>query len=486
MSRFFARRGALAASLAAVAASASAPTTDTVATDHAVAALGAVPLGRVSIEEFGRVDDTVIFATPVDASGGSTSVPWWDNGVCDDITAHLSQAGATDNFCTADDCFVKPGDYAFTDEVRVIFAVDARYNEVMNKPSFKLTAFADCDGQPDSGNILYSVTDPDDIFYGLIGPSPFQGFNLWAVSFSVERFAGAGRVWLCPQGCGELADGFYYWVSANNGLIQGAMAHIRNNSQPWQDVQECDCPGICTDMCLTITGHVCCLLKNNMPFSSAGGAKSLQLLGAQIDTARAVDNFQVPPGRLQEVCALEAWMATNCPLDKIFVEIYSNDCNMPDTKICVIDVTTDEDNDGKADYPIATDTGADYLGCNIYHLFWPEITRVALDPGQDYWISFVAQGTGSILDKAYWMYKQSSASGICITEGKVKDPFVLGLEEFTFVSVATSGPPQDFAFKVYSRESNRPREDDEQPISTTPLVGSTPQATRVLGAQLTR
>ena len=493
MTTSFARRGAVLASLAAVAASASAQTLTPAAPsalDRAVLELDAAPLGRVSIESFGRADDSIIFATPVDASGGSTSVPWWDNGACDEITAHLSQAGDTDNFCTADDCFLKPGFFAFVDEVRVIFAVDNRYNETMNKPSFKLTAYADCNGQPDTSSVAFTITDPDDISYGLIGAAPWPGFSLWAVSYSVGEFVGEGRAWLCPQGCGELADGFYYWVSANNGVIQGAMAHIKNNAEPWQDVLECDCPGICTDMCLTITGHVCCLLKNNMPYDPTGGATSLQLFGAQVDTARAADNFQVPPGDPIEVCAIEAWMATNCPLDKIFVEIYENDCDCPGDLVCVIDVTTDEDGDGKADYPIATPTGDSYLGCDIYHLFWPEISRVVLEPGRDYWISVVAQGTGSILDKAYWMYKTLSTANpcdnICITEGKVKDPFVAGLEMFTFVSVATSGEPRDFAFKLYSRDGVFRADDDQEPVANTTLSGSTPHAPRALGAQLTR
>ncbi len=448
-----ARGGGLLASVATLAAGASAQTLSAQTLEHqnAARALDAVPLQRIDIESFGRSGESVLFAEPADSSGGGTSVPWWDNGVCDNITAHLSQAGATDNFCTADDCFVKAGLYAFTDEVRVIFAVDERYDELMNKPSFKLTAYGDCNGQPDSSDIRYTVTDPEDITFARIGDSPWNGFDLWAVAFDVNVFsAGYDRVWLCPQGCGELADGFYYWVSAGEGTIQGAMAHIKNNNEPWQDVLECDCPGICTDMCLTITGHVCCLLKDNAPFDPTGGGKSLQLFGAQVDTARAVDNFQVPPGATLQMCAFEAWMATNCPLDKIFLEIYANDCNMPAEKICVIDVTTDEDGDGKADYPIVTDTGLDFNGCNIYRLWWPEISRVTLDPGRDYWISVVARGTGSILDKAFWMYKAADTCHINITEGKVKDPFVDGLEEFTFVSVATSGSPRDFAFRLYA------------------------------------
>ncbi len=63
-------------------------------------------------------------------------------------------------------------------------------------------------------------------------------------------------------------------------------------------------------------------------------------------TARAADNFQITGDDPVELCRVEAWMATNCPLDKVFLEIYENDCDCPANKIYTIDLADDLDGDG--------------------------------------------------------------------------------------------------------------------------------------------
>lgn len=416
--------------------------------------------GRVSIDLFPRNND-VVTVQPID---DRASVLCWDNGMADNATAHQSQeTSLLGNFYTADDFMVKAGFYKYVDQVCVCFLVSDTIDGNMFKPNVGLRILGDCNGRPDDSNVICDIGPlVAGIDEGITGTNngasaTFPGFNEWEFCFDVKKFfAGYTRLWLVPYGVAEITGpggGLYFWRSANFGQIQGVQGQIKNGAQPWQDVQECDCPGICTDFCFTITGHLCCLLKNNTPYDATGGAKSLQLFGAAIDTARAVDNFQVGPYNRIEICRLECWMATNCPLDKVYVEIYENMCNMPGAKLLTIDLTDDLDGDGKADFPLYEDTGLDYLGCNIYHFWWPEIMGVTLDPGRDYWISFVARGTGSILDKAYWMYHaDTGCTNLNITEGKVKDPFVEGLEDFTFVSVATGGAPRDFAFQVYSNE----------------------------------
>jgi hypothetical protein len=416
---------------------------------------------RVSIDLFPR-NDAVPQVMTVDAADGLLC---WNNGDADDITAHQSQeTSLLGNFYTADDFFVKAGTYKYVDSITFCFLVSDTIDGNMFKPEVGLRILGDCNGRPDDTNVvcdlgpLTAIIDEEEGFLATNNgaSATFPGFNEWEFCFDVDKFfAGYTRLWLVPYGVAPITgpgSGLYFWRSANMGQIQGVQGQIKNGAEPWQDVQECDCPGICTDFCFQINGHVCCLLADNSPFDSTGGDKSLQLFGAAIDTARAADSFQVPPHGSVDLCRLECWMATNCPLEKVFVEIYENNCNMPGAKIITIDLTDDLDGDGKADYPIATDTGADYLGCNIYHFVWPELVGYTLDPGRDYWISFVARGTGSILDKAYWMYRATSACHICITEGKVKNPFVEGLEDFTFVSEATSGAPRDFAFQVYTNE----------------------------------
>jgi hypothetical protein len=419
--------------------------------------LNIVPLARVNIDSFGRVEDPPVDVDPVDASGGSGgSVLCWTNGDRDDVTAQLSQIDPVHNqvFRVADDFFVKAGLYTFVDQVTVCFAVSDYYDGLMNKPRFELHLYDDCSGKPNTP--VYSVlnNELDKYTATLVGPSPWTGFNLWSVTFDVQQFlAGYGRWWVCPRGYGDMTNGFFFWVSANNGLIQGAQGQLSDGPAPpipsdWYDVSLCSCPDTCTDFYFFFTCHRCCLAKNNVPFDPNAGAASLQLKGATIDTARAADNFQIPGDGTAshaevEICRVEAWFATNCPLEKIFLEIYANDCNMPGAKLCTIDLLG---------FPLYEDTGQTYNGVPIYHLIWPQITGASLPSGHDYWLSVVARGTGSILDKAYWMYLAQGACNINITEGKVKNPYVAGLEDFTFVSVATSGPPRDFAFKLFTND----------------------------------
>jgi hypothetical protein len=416
---------------------------------------------RLNIEDFARVE-----ATPqVQAvSADKAVVLCWNNGPLDNVTAHQAQQTEIGFFQAADDFMVKAGFYKWVDSVTVCFYISANIDGIMFKPNMGLNIYDDCSGRP--ANLVAAITDPTKITSVLVGPSPYAGFNTWNVTFEVKQFfTGYGRWYVSPYGIANIQDGAYFWASANFGQIQGVQGQLKNGAEPWMDVQTCDCPGICTDFCFTIYGHLCCLAKNNVPFDPTGGAKSLQLKGATIDTARAVDNFQIGPYNRVEVCRLEAWFATNCPLDKIFFEIYGNNCNMPSTKILTYDVE---------DYPLWEDTGLTYNGVKIWHLTWPDIDGVTLDPGRDYWLSVVARGTGSILDKAYWMYLTQGACNINITEGKVKDPYIAGLEDFTFVSVATGGPPRDFAFKLFTNEVNS-RDSGNDGGSTTPSGGGSLQ-----------
>jgi hypothetical protein len=399
-------------------------------------------IDRIGIDAFPRNDTA---ALPVSTIPGGPVPCFWNNGTLDNVTAHLAMKNAAgEAFLAADDFYVKPGDYYFIHDIVVCFAVPTYYDGLMFKPQFELAIHADCSGRPDSAVGPIVVMVPNQAVNA--GPSVFAGFNTWQVTFALPDNSPYltfpfGHYWLCPYGIGEFQNGFYYWLSAGGGNINGAQAQIKNGAEPWMDVQTCDCPGICTDLYFQLCGHVCCILKLNQPYDPNGGAKSLQLKGATIDTARAVDNFQVPPGPPRGLCALQAYFATNCPLDKIFLEIYDNVCNMPGTKLATIDL------DG---YPLFAPTGLTYNGVPVYLLSWPDLAGYLLPGGHDYWLSIVARGTGSILDKAYWMYLAPGACNINITEGKVKDPYVAGLEDFTFVSVATGGPPRDFNFVLWT------------------------------------
>jgi hypothetical protein len=424
-------------------------------------AVQGTPLQRINIDDFARVAETPE-VLPVDAR---MSQIVWDNGPADNVTAHQNQLTNIGFFQAADDFIVKHGFFMYVDTIKVRMLVSSNIDGIMTKPVVALNIYDDCSGRPNL--LVANVTDPTKIVATNLGASIFAGFNKWEFEFTVQQFlAGYGRWYVSPYGIANIQDGLYFWCSANFGQIQGVQGQLKNGAEPWMDVQDCDCPGICTDFYFQICGHICCLTKNNVPHDTTGGAKSLQLKGATIDTARAVDNFQITPHTRVEVCRVEAWFATNCPLEKIFFEIYNNLCNMPSNKIYTYDVDL---------YPLTTDTGADFMGVNIYHVVWPEVHGVTLDPGRDYWLSIVARGTGSILDKGFWMYLVQGLCNINITQGKVKDPFVAGLEDFTFVSVATAGPPRDFAFKLYTNDIGlRSDEESEGGGTPPPTSGSTP------------
>ncbi len=437
-------------------------------------ALEATSLQRIDVSQF-RADDPTIFAEPVDASGGSAAGVCWDNGAPDGVTAHQAQQTSIGFFRVADDLFIKRGEHKQIREVCVCFLVSDTIDGTMFKPVVGLDVYTDCDGRPDPGGKSSGLSVPprtvgiDDGVTGTNnGPSAqFPGFNEWEFCFELDEFiSGPIELWISPYGVADITgpgSGLYFWRSAGNGRIQGAQGQLKNGAEPWMDVQTCDCPGICTDFCFQIYGDLCCLLKDSAPFDETSGSKSIQLFGAQVDTARAADNFQVPPGPMPAVdlCRIEAWVATNCPLDKLFLEIYENDCDRPGAKVCTIDLTDDADGDGVADQPAFEDTGLDYQGCNIYRLTWSNLGGVALDSGRNYWLSVVARGTGSILDKAFWMHKShlDACAYLNITEGKVKDPFVEGLEDWLPISEAEQlrfFVHHDLAFRVYTAVPTEP------------------------------
>ncbi len=446
---------------------------------------------RVDVATFGRRDVPAMEAVALPPLPPALV---WDNGPRDDVTGHIAQRTDIGDFLVADDFYVKYGDVAVVDSITFCFAVSDYYDGVMFKPEFGLDLFIDCQGRPDNlfGPIL-SLTDPELITLTPLGPSVFPGHNLWEVTFDLKPlcagFAGPLRYWLSPYGIGDVQNGFYYWLSANNGTINGTQAQIKNGAKPWQDVDECDCPGICTDLCFRIEGRICCLQHLSfLPFDTLSGASSLQLFGAQVDTARAADNFQIQPGPPRALCALEAFVATNCPPEKFFIEIYENLCDCPGAKLFTIDVD-----------PCSILNLTQLLsfpqvdGCDVYSLLWTDLGGVVLPPGKTYWISVVGRGTGSILDKAKWLYSDTFfCDGIQITEGKIKDPFVEGLEDFTFVSEATTGLPRDFVFSLYTEprpvvqsdgDSGSTEDATSGNTRTRPITSVDP---RSLGAKLTR
>jgi len=382
---------------------------------------------------------------------------WWDNGPCDDRTAMQSQLDpATGKYqCVADDYVLKAGLYYYYDSISFDFYVDKLTSASTAGPSWTLDLWKDCDGKPAS--LVQTYTEFEKTLQGPSGA--FPNYDRWTVKFiNLNRYeAGAEsdcttakRYWLSPKGNGK---GLYFWRSANSGVIQGAVSMYKNNFAggvpDWTETYNVCCQPLCTDFCFTINGLVCCLLHDNSDYINVG-LGSLQSNIINYGT-RAVDNFQVPPGGCcVDICRIEAWVATNCDIKKIFGEIYLNDCDCPgpeDSDCKVLPIYTLLN-------PVVTATGeltTDNIP--IYHVLWHD-PGVCLDPGQNYWFSAVAQGSGQIWEVAYFLFKDPTANGGCdilISEGKYQNCWI-GPACFTRVSdPAVHGAKYDFAFRVYSK-----------------------------------
>jgi hypothetical protein len=377
---------------------------------------------------------------------------WWDNGPCDDVTAMQSQYNATTGKqqCVADDYVLKAGLYYYYDSISFDFYVDKITSASTAGPSWSLDLYKDCNGKP-AGAPVASYTAHSKLDQG---PSTkFANYNKWTVTFTnINRYeAGhesdcvtAKRYWLSPKGLGS---GLYFWRSANNGTIQGAVSMYKNNFTPggvpdWTETFNVCCQPVCTDFCFNIDGLVCCLLHDNSKYELTG-LSSLQ--GNIIDFGtRAADNFQVPPGGCcVDICRIEAWVATNCDITKIFGEIYDNDCNCPDTgSNQPIHTLID---------PIVTATGEVTVtdGIPIYHVLWHD-PGICLEPGRNYWFSAIARGSGQIFEVAYFLFKDHNLPcPILISEGKYKNCWVGPLDWTSTSDPLVYGFARDFAFRVY-------------------------------------
>lgn len=370
---------------------------------------------------------------------------WWDNGVCDDVNALQSQEKDGKYQYVADDYVLKAGLYYYYDSISFDFYV----NNTQTSPTWKLDLYKDCDGKP-SGAPVATYTTFDKKDQGVSGK--FSNYHKWTVTFTnINRYeAGhesdcttAKRYWLQPRGVGT---GIYLWRTANSGVIQGAVAMYKDNyvggQADWTEVFNVCCQPVCTDFCFHIDGLVCCLLHDNSNYELTG-LGSLQSNILEYGT-RAADNFQVPPGGCcVDVCRIEAWVATNCDVKKIFGEIYNNDCNCPD------------DGAGQPFFtllkPIVTATGEVTVsdGIPVYHLLWQD-PGLCLDPGQNYWFSAVMRGSGQITEVGYFLFKNHNITcDILISEGKYKNCWI-GPADFTKVSdPSVFGLVRDFAFRVY-------------------------------------
>jgi len=396
----------------------------------------------------------------------------WDNGPCDvddmgsinDVAAGLqSQVWPVPDLpplfeaYSADDFFIKDGDWWSIDKITVVMAVST--NVAQEDLDVSLLMWSDCDGCPDMQQ--YSFPAIEATFIGLGTGEVFGDTNFYEFCFDPEInpdllsdldaeppvlntcplfLTGDTRYWISPIGG---SNGVYYWVTANNEKIQGSQGKFRSPQlgyPSWTDNDDIDSDKInCQDMCFKIYAKECCLLRDQGNYDLAG-LSSLDFPSSSLFSSRSVDQFQIAPGVDQSVCRLEAYLATNCLLDHTFAEIWNNLCDMPDGIPTRLEVDK------------IYDTGDVFDGMPVYCFVWscPDVT---LRAGDNYWFSIVAQGQGVAGERGIFLFKaQELPCDIYIREGKYKNKF-FGYEDFTPVSdPGLEGTPREFAFRMWTRD----------------------------------
>jgi hypothetical protein len=411
-------------------------------------------LGRVPFTvDPGQIGLTLEDGTPLTVINAVNGPLWWSNGGPDlgpSGNAQASQVFGTFDARTADDFVITECTWVHMDRIELVMAVSSQ-----TTPAAELIWYDDCDGKPGTVIEVFPMESAT-----AVAGSPWPGFTLYNMTFLIDRFLdGPQRIWITPIGNGA---GQYYWVSADTfPIVQGVQAQYKAAAfgyPDWTDVVDVINLEQCTDFNFSIYGDCCYRIQDNGDYDLVG-VESLKFPNQMPFGARGVDNFQLRPGTGPvELCRIEGYLATNCDPSRTIVEIYANDCDRPGALLATL-----ED-------PIVIDTGDVYAGnpsIPVYCFVWQaKGTLLALDEGQNYWISVVAVGTGNINERGYFLFKQKETCGISITEGLYKNPF-FGFPEFTPVSdPALGGQARDFAFRVYGKCPN------DMPGTSVPVGGS--------------
>lgn len=388
------------------------------------------------------------------------SVVWWDNGERDNNLAVLSQSiGGEFPFeqFVADDFFLQKGCWYHFNKITVVFMVWD--DEPRN---YALEILTDCDGLPDASFLgPYTTFTETEIAQGT---GNLTGFTFYQVEFEINEFVkGYERLWLKPYGVSD--DGQYFWVSANDLLVQGRQGHVQFDGGEWLPVdEECVfCDPVCTDFAFVIEGQVCKVLKDNENYITTGGnalVKAPNLTGSNVPFAfAAVDDFQVPPGRDQQLCKLKVYVASNC-IELIRAALYENECDMPAGSPIEL----------AAPAEINLIEGASHKGLPVYEVVWVNNeNQPLLSAGRNYWlaISFPTNLIGT--HRAFWLFKaENTCETININPAKFRGKDVPTFTAYEDISDVTElgGRATDHAFKLWTNDV--PCEENGDSGGTTP------------------
>lgn len=392
-----------------------------------------------------RVDD------PSDPT--KRSVEWWNNGDRDNNVALRSQTDDWESFRVADDFFLQEGCWYHIHEVTVVMCVSVEA-EIRN---YGLEFYTDCNGVPDQ-LILGPYLEFTEEQIGLVDD---EGLVLYQVTFKVGEFLpGYQRLWLSPYGIGNIGE--YFWVSSNDLHVQGRKAHERYMDFDWTPVDaDCAfCEVFCTDFFFTIEGQVCKVLKDNSDYvTSAGpavaGIPNLAQSLIPFKTA-AADDFQVPPGKDQEICKLKVWVASNC-IEFIRGGLFENECDAPTGDVIELG----------APFSIELLEGEAHLGLPVYLVTWVNNeNHPVLEAARNYWLAISFPGATNQNHRAYWLYKApNSCTTLNINEAHYRRANSAFMEFTPYSLIPVVGFATDHAFKLWTNPVPHVCDDDDDDTS---------------------
>lgn len=397
------------------------------------------------------------------------------DGAFDLRNGQLSMVGAsTGDALTADDFYLEP---------HAIYRIDAVHATMFSNvplspaPKAKVIIYADCDGTP--GEILRTadatVTDTGQTFSGLrILAVKATTPDLW-----LEGGSGGRSYWVSVAGVANSpsAPSPWYWGTSGNQKIMGRPGKFKAPSlgfADWISVSHLPCG--CSDFAFRIEGIRCGTLLDNggpIPISAVPGPPGSPSLRSNTDSStQSADDVPVPLHTDYLVCYARARIYTNCdPIVGAF-ELYETACGRPGTpagpngpggggagavtpvlsapfsRITPVDVLISYQGEILRGYDV-----------EAFDLFW------LLPGGNNYALSVVLTGAGSLRQKALWSFSHDCSEPACrvrFNEAVVRGPSLGsgsgGLNsDWSRLSHTTVSPGvrRDLSFYLAGRKLNR-------------------------------
>ncbi|MEQ8771048.1 MAG: cohesin domain-containing protein [Phycisphaerales bacterium] len=370
---------------------------------------------------------------------GGTAI--WDNGPADGVTGFVSTINDHTQSVVADDCWLNEGMFYSLDTAYVRMAITAGF-----VPQTELWFFADCDGEPDGVAPMFVVPQASFEVVDASPPDPLLGTVVYEICFELDRFiAGEDIRWVSAVHTGQ---GVGFWVSANDGTVQGKQAHANAagfDLPAWTPADQDICCGVCTDVFFRIEGKCCWRVLAQSNFDLDG--LSSPVLAQNAPWNRSFDDFQLadPCKQVEEwgICRIEAIFATNCDLSTIYGEIFDSACDTVENPLAArarLEPTSVE----LIGSPLPS--GSDTLP--IYRVIF-DCPPDLLPTGRNYWFSIYSEQGFVAGKRSVWLFQEQAACDIRLNEALYHNP-PIGFTEPTPVSDAgLAGAARGHAFSVW-------------------------------------